>query len=269
MIRPIYADFLNIQPGRPIRAILDRRILPPVLYEKADQLVAINEAYAESRVELQVKLTISQLAVGVRNADEFIQKHLMAGDHRPTLHDLWFKDEVGLAYHQHVVSALPAHELVPIASLLGYDFKIGRIDLPRAEEVFHALSDSTVAHSAVARRELFNQMVRCYALADEADKGMEVIRTMKAGQIRRTFVTYAPLFRLARKKQDPVLYERLNVLVRECEGGLFNKWLFIDMPRLVHILWVAVRFSWAQLSVLLVVFAGMVFSLTLMSIGVG
>lgn len=269
MIRPIHFDFMYMRPAKPLRAILENRALPPVLYEKADQIVAIDDALVESRVELQVHMTLTQLSKSVRNADDFIRQHMLGTDTRPSLHALWFHPVVGLGSNQHVISLLPTHEIVPLASLLSYDYRHGKMDLAMAEQTFRALSDSTVAHSVVARRELYNQMIRCYALADEPEKALELIREMKACHLRRTFVSYAPLFRLARKKSDVDLHEKVSTVLRECEGGLANKWLYIDVPRVTHIFWVFVRYNWAAISLVLLTLSGCVSSILFMMSGVG
>jgi pentatricopeptide repeat protein len=243
-IRNIKTHFTQQKPARPLRAVLSTRNLPPVLYEATDQLVTLENALTTQRVEMQVANSLHQLSLGVRNADDFIETHLCADDgRRPTMHDIWFHER-GLAQQQHVVSVLPAYQMVPLVSVVAHDFDEGRLDILQVEELYEAMSDTVVAHHESVRRELANTMVRCYALEGNIEKALGVVHDMKGKNVRRSFVTYAPLFRLARKNDDAALHEELQDVIYDLEGGAINKILYIDIPRVAALGWVFVRFNW-------------------------
>nr|CCC94683.1 conserved hypothetical protein [Trypanosoma congolense IL3000] len=246
-VKPAYNHYKMMRPQRPLRAIGINVTLPPVLYDRIDQIMQIENAIAIQRVERQVEMALSQLALGIRNADDFIEKHLLHTSTRPSLNALWFHDG-GIRQHQHILSTLAAHHLVPLFSLLSYDVECGKMSLHMAEEVYEELIDCSVAQPKVVQRELTNQMVRAYCLHDEFDKAIGVVSDMKARNIRRTFVTYAPLFRMVRAKEDAVAQLRLLQFVYSIEGGRLQKFLFIDVPRLAYVLGVFIRYNWVTIN---------------------
>ena len=261
-VKAAYNHFNNQAPMRPLRAIGLSTSLPPVLYERADQLMLIDNALAHKRLDNQVSVTLSQMSLGMRNAEEFLEVHVLAKEMRPSLHQLWFHEEHGLRQHQHVLSGLTTQHIVPLVSLLSYDYEKGRMELYQAEECFVELIDASVGNSTIVHREICNQMIRCYALAGEFGKAVDLIDEMKRRNIRRNFITYAPIFRMIRKAEDAEGHIAFNAFVVQTEGGILNKFMFIDVPRMVHPGWVMIRWNWIAISVvasaLLMAFTAMV-----------
>jgi pentatricopeptide repeat protein len=105
-----------------------------------------------------------------------------------------------------------------------------------------------VAHPDAVKRELANSVVRCHALDGNVEKALGVIHDMKANNVRRNHITYAPLFRLARKRKDVGLDMELRRVVREVEGGLLNKWIWIDAARVANVGLVFLRYNWLPIS---------------------
>ena len=258
-IRPVARDFVNARPERPVRAIASQTLLPPVLYNKVDQLMELNNALACRRLEMRVMMTVSQLALGPRNADDYISETLLSREvkteSRPNLYQLWFSDN-GFQANEHVLHNLGPHELVPIVSLLSYDYANGHMDLYQAEELSKALLTSLGAHSKKTVREVCNQMVRVYALAQQPEKGLKMLTEMKQRHVRRNFVSYAPLFRLARKNLDVDLHIATTSLCLQLEGGRLMKAVFIDIPRVLAVVLVFIRFYWLPIHLLLITIVG-------------
>ncbi|ORC91808.1 uncharacterized protein TM35_000054040 [Trypanosoma theileri] len=246
-VKPAYDHFMMMRPQRPLRAIGITGSLPPVLYNRMDQVVQIENAIALQRVERQVEMTLSQLSLGIRNADDFLEKHLLHLEVRPSIHTLWFHDG-GLREHQHILSTLGAHHLVPLFSLVAYDVERGKMSLCEAEELYEELMDCSVAQPKIVQRELANQMVRSYCLNDEYDKAIDIISEMKRKNIRRTFVTYAPLFRMIRSKEDAEKQLELLKFMYNTEGGRLQKFLFIDVPRIFYMFGVFIRYNWVAIN---------------------
>ena len=247
IIRPFYKHFNFQKPQRPLRNLGGMDVpLPPVLFNKVDQIMLLERALVVQRMENQVSQTLSQLAFNIRNADEYVDKFLLKKDVRPSLHLLWFHDR-GLREHQHILSILSPKQLVPLFSLLSHDVERGKMTLQEAEAVYVEIIDSTVASPKLVRREICNGMVRACALCGEYDKALEVILEMKNKDIRRTFITYAPLFRLIRKEVDVNRALHLQEFLRKTEGGSFNKFLWIDVARVFHMFFVFLRWSWGAL----------------------
>ncbi|CBH16947.1 hypothetical protein, conserved [Trypanosoma brucei gambiense DAL972] len=246
-VKPAYNHYKMMRPQRPLRAIGTNVTLPPVLYNRLDQIVQIENAIALQRVERQVEMTLSQLALGIRNAEDFLEKHLLHAPVRPSLHMLWFHED-GIRKNQHILSTLGAHHLVPLFSLLAYDVERGKMSLHMAEELYDELMDCSVAQPKVVQRELTNQMVRAYCLHDEFEKALDVVSEMKAKGIRRTFVTYAPIFRMIRSKEDVETHLKLEQFMRDAEGGRLQKLCFIDVPRIFYVFGVFIRYNWAAIN---------------------
>lgn len=243
-IRNVYQSLTRSRPQTLLRAVIGKpKSTMPVLWQKADQLIEINNALADRRAEQQVQHTALQMSVTLRNADDFIDKHLLENKHRPTLHTLWFHER-GLHRHQNVISLMPSATMVPFISLLSYDFDKKRVDISQVEAVYHALSESTVAHADIVKRELNNTMLRCYVKNGDIGKALTVVHDMKANDIRRNFVTYAPLFRHARNNGDVELDDAVRALIKEVEGGFLAKLVYIDIPRVLSLIWVAIRWNW-------------------------
>ncbi|EKF29930.1 hypothetical protein MOQ_006270 [Trypanosoma cruzi marinkellei] len=252
-VKPGYDHYKMIRPQRPLRAIGITGTLPPVLHNRMEQLVQIENAIALQRVERQVEMTLSQLSLGIRNAEEFLEKHLLHASVRPSIYTLWFHEE-GLRKNQHVLSTLGAHHLVPLFSLLAYDFECGKMSLYEAVELYEELMDCSVAQPKVVQREITNQMVRCYCLDDEYEKALDVVLEMKAKKIRRTFVTYAPLFRMIRAKEDAERQLALLDFMYNVEGGRILKFLYIDVPRMFYMFGVFIRYNWVLINCAFTVF---------------
>lgn len=244
-MEPVFETFANARPVLPrrMRCIPERDVSLPMLYDRQEQLMVIENALAHRRVENQVSQALSQLSLAHRNAEYFVEHHILDREVRPSIHAMWFHDR-GLRGQQAVLSSLGTHHLVPIFSLLSYDFEHGKMSLVETEQLYCELMDSSVAHHKQVQRELANGMVRTYALSNEFDKGLEVLKEMKRKNIRRTFVSYSPLFRLARLNEDAAMHERLEHTLLELEGGPMNKLLWIDVPRIMYAFGVFIRFYW-------------------------
>lgn len=242
-VRPGYFHFKHMRAERPVRALGLNVALPPVLYNRQDQIIQIENALALTRIENQISVTLSQLAVGIRNAEEFVEKYLINKEVRPSMHTLWFHEN-GLRNQQHLLSSLSSHHLVPMFSLISYDVESGKMQTHEAVELYEELMDSTVAHSQIVRRELANQIVRVHCLNNDYDSACLVVEEMKQKGIRRTFVTYAPLFRMIRGQDDAVQHEKLLQLMSTVEGGQIAKFLYIDVPRMMYMFGVAIRYNW-------------------------
>lgn len=247
-VRPGYTHFLNQKPQRPLRAIGFSTPLPPVLYNRMDQIMEIEKALAIQRTELQVSVTLSQLSVGIRNAEEFLQEHLLDREVRPSIHTIWFHEENGLRQHPHVLSTLSAHHLVPLFSLISYDVEKGKMTLQEAERLYEELMDCSVAQPKIVQREIANQMVRAYCLADRLEDAQNVIAEMQRRQVRRTFVTYAPLFRWIRAREDPAEHIALLQFMYRMEGSRLLKVLMIDVPRWSYAWGVLMRYYWIPIN---------------------
>ncbi|CCW63427.1 unnamed protein product [Phytomonas sp. EM1] len=264
--KPGYNHLRTIQPQRPIRSIGITGTQPLVLYNRMDQIIQIENAIALQRVERQIEVTLSQLSLGIRNADNFLENHLMNKEVRPSVHTLWFHDN-GLREHQYILSTLAAHHLVPLFSLVSYDVERGKMSVAQAEEVYEELMDCSSAQPKIVQRELANQMIRVYCLNDDYRKAIEVIDEMKAKGIRRTFVSYAPLFRMIRMNMDVDRQVELLRHMREVEGGQFLKFLFIDVPRMFYMFGVFIRYNWVLINVCFIMLATTMF-LSLYNFGV-
>jgi len=230
-------------PQPPLRVQYVHTAYPPVLFNRQEHLASLDAALAPHRVPNQLRDTIKQLEIGVRNAEEYIQKHLLPAQYRPTSLQLW--STVMEQRKGHVFAALPTHHMVPVVSMLLADFTEGKMTLPEAEETYRIMLSLTSSHDAAVKREIGNVMVRVYTLAGEYDKAMAVIRSMKARKVRRNFVTYAPLYRVARINENVEMHLQLGKLVHDVEGGSVGKFLRIDIPRMWGLLLVPVRYSWA------------------------
>jgi pentatricopeptide repeat protein len=266
-VRNIYKSLTRSKPQPLMRAVVAKpRSKMPVLWQRADMLIEMHNALMIRRHEQQVEHTSKQLSVTLRNADDFIQKHLIDNKHRPTLHTLWFHER-GLQRQQHVISLMPSHTMIPFISLLAEDLEKKKVTIDEVEEVYHALSESTVAHADIVKRELNNTMLRCYVLNGDLDKALTVVHDMKANEVRRNFVTYAPLFRHARNNMDVELDDEVRDLIREVEGGAIAKAVYIDAPRVLSLGWVAVRYNWAFIWSCILVLSGFVTGLFLLFVG--
>lgn len=268
-LRPIFFHFNYIRPERPIRAVANKQSTALMLADRADQLALIENALQLRRAENQVELMLLQLNLSVRNADDFIDKHLLPEKKersRPNVHVIFFHDQ-GLVNKPHILSNLATHHIVPLLSLVSYDVEKKAISLYEAEQIFNFASDVLVSHSVCAQREICNQFIRSCCLHGNTEKAIEVLYHMKRKSIRRTFVTYAPLFRLARTNDDLELQMQVDAILLQLEGGRLQKFLFIDLPRLVHVFWVAVRFNWYWLSACVMFGSGVVIGLILINLG--
>lgn len=248
-VKAAYTHFTHQRAMKPLRLLTLPTTLPPVLYNKMDQLMLLETALAHRRVDNQVSVTLSQLSLGMLNAEDYLEKHLLGKDIRPSVYQLWTHEEHGIRNHQHVLSTLTTQHVVPLCSLISFDFERGKMDLQQAEIVFSELLDSSVGHAPTVHRELFNQMVRCYALADDVERATLAIEEMQRRGIRRSFITYAPLYRLLRQKDDVEGMIKLQAFVRKNEGGALVKFVYIDIPRFIHPAWVAIRFNWILITV--------------------
>lgn len=271
-IHPVFTDFLYQSPERPVRADpeavkKDAKLLP-VLYHRQDQLMELHNALAETRRKNQVRNAMNQLNLAVRNVDVYIKDIVMKDKigRRPHIHDMVFQPG-GLSDRQHILSCLPTHQMIPILSLISYDFESKRITLAEVEQVVQALADSTVGHSKAVQRELFNQYIRCCALDENSGKAVAAVREMKNKGIRRNHVTYAPLFRLARKKMDADFHIALTDLASDVEGGMLKKLVRIDIPRFFSVFLVIVRFWWMQIVTVLLVAGGLCSAILLAWLG--
>lgn len=248
-IRPGYTHFTDQKPQRPLRAIGFDKPLPPVLYNRMDQLIQIENALALQRTELQVSVTLSQLSLGIRNAEDYVQEHLFEREVRPSIHTLWFHEEEGLRRNAHVLGNLAAHHLVPLFSLISYDVESGKMTTFEAEELYRELMDCSVAQPRIVQREIANQMVRVYCLEDRVDDARAVVEEMQRKRIRRTFVTYAPLFRMIRSREDAEGHVALLDFIYRVEGGRLMKIVMIDIPRWFYGLGVMIRYHWIAINV--------------------
>ncbi|KAG5476928.1 hypothetical protein LSCM1_05261 [Leishmania martiniquensis] len=248
IVRAGYDHFKFMRPQTPLRAVGLDAPLPPVLFNRMDQIVLIENALALQRTENQISVTLSQLALGIRNAENFLEKHLMSKDVRPSIHTLWFH-EGGLREHPHVLAGLAAHHLVPLFSLVSYDVERGKMTVFQAEELYEELMDCSVAQPKIVQRELANQMVRVYCLNGDYDNAIRVVDEMSAKRIRRTFVTYAPLFRMIRAAKDVEQQVKLLTYMYRTEGGRLPKFLFIDVPRMLYMFGVFARYNWVPINV--------------------
>lgn len=252
-VRPGYDHFRLIQAERPVRAIGLVGTQPLVLYNRMDQIVQIENAIALQRVENQVSVTLSQLSLGIRNAEDFLANHLLNKEVRPSIHQLWFHDD-GIRTHQHVLSNLGAHHLVPLFSLVSYDVERGKMTALQAGELYEELMDCSVAQPQIVQRELANQMVRVHCLDGDYGSAIEVIDEMKARKIRRSFVTYAPLFRMARASLDAEKQVELLAYMYDVEGGKLSKYLYIDVPRMAYMFGVFIRYNWVLINICFTMF---------------
>lgn len=265
--RPVYTDYKKMRPARPLRAVLITKPLLPVLYDRHDQLMVIQDALARTRTEMQVMSTCQQLGMGIRNTQDYLKEHMFDKDVRPSMHELWFHER-GLQRKQHVLSVMPTHQMVPFVSLVIHDYLTQRMDAVQTEDLCLALLDSTVAHSNAVKREVYNTLVRVYVLEGKVEEAFGVIREMHAVGVRRNFITYAPLFRLARKNLDVDLHVDIHKLIRDVEGGKLKKWVRLDLPRIVGVLWVFVRFYWAYISCVLISISGLITATILVATGI-
>lgn len=248
-VRAGYDHLMHQQPQRPIRAVGIDKVLPPVLFNRMDQIILIENALALQRTENQISVTLAQLALGIRNAENFLEKHLMNKEVRPSIYTLWFHDD-GLRAHQHILSTLGPHHLVPLFSLVSYDVERGKMSVVEAVELYEELMDCSVAQPKIVQRELANQMIRVHCLNDDYEKAIGVIDEMRAKHIRRSFVSYAPLFRMIRAREDAAQHVELLRHVNMVEGGHLQKFLFIDMPRNAYLFGVFLRYNWIPLNIL-------------------
>jgi pentatricopeptide repeat protein len=266
-VRNIYKSLSRHQPQKLLRAVVAKpRSKMPVLWQRADMLIEMHNALIVKRHEQQVEHTSKQLSVTLRNADDFIQKHLIDNQHRPSLHTLWFHDR-GLQRQQHVIALMPSHSMIPFISLLAEDLEEGKVTIDQVEEVYHALSESTVAHADIVKRELNNTMLRCYVLSGNLDKALTVVHDMKANDVRRNFITYAPLFRHARNNMDVELDDEIRDMIREVEGGAIAKAVYIDTPRVLSLGWVFIRYNWAFIWSCILVVSGFITGIVLLALG--
>uniref|UniRef100_A0A7S1LMI2 Uncharacterized protein n=1 Tax=Neobodo designis TaxID=312471 RepID=A0A7S1LMI2_NEODS len=266
-VRNIYKSLARHRPQPLLRAVVAKpRSKLPVLWQRADMLIEMHNALIVRRHEQQVEHTSKQLAMTLRNCDDFIEKHLIKNKHRPTLHTLWFHDR-GLHRQQHVISAMPAYSMIPFISLLSDDLEKKKVSIDEVEEVYHALSESTVAHADIVKRELNNTMLRCYVLEGKLDKALTVVHDMKANDVRRNFITYAPLFRHARNNMDVELDDEIRAVIREVEGGFIAKTVYIDIPRVLSLGWVFIRYYWAAVWAGLLAVAGFFTGLFVLYLG--
>ena len=248
---------------KPLRAIIDTRILPPVLYNKIDSLIEMEKALQHRRLENQLVTLSHQLRfTNLRLNEDILNQLLLREDendaHRPDMHTLWFHEQ-GLGSHAHVLSHMPSHQLIPVISLIASDFERGRIDSTQVDDLYCALNDVCVGQSSAVKRELANAAIRCHALDGNVERAFAVIHDMRANKLRRNHVTYAPLFRLARKNKDIDLDIDLRRLIRDVEGGRMNKWIWIDCARLMHVILVFIRFNWVAISYTMITIAGAIF----------
>merc|ERR1712146_243149 len=157
--------------------------------------------------------------------------------------------------------------MIPFISLLAQDFDKKRVDIDQVEAVYHAMSESIVAHDAVVKRELCNTVLRCYVKNGDIGKALTVVHEMKANNVRRNFITYAPLFRHARANMDIELDDEIRAMIREIEGGTIAKALFIDIPRVFALFWVAVRWNWKAIWTCILCLGGLGFGLFMIFLG--
>lgn len=267
-VQPVFSDLTYQQPQRPLRAEKPLKNLPPVLYAKSDQIMEIHNALVKSRTKNQIRNAMNQLNLAVRSADVYIKDVILKDKigARPSIHDMVFAPG-GFNQRQHVLSVLPTHQIIPILSLISYDYEEGRIDFVQAEEIVHSFADSTVGHSKMVQREIFNQYIKCAAMEKNADKCFSAIREMKAKNIRRNFVSYAPIYRLARQTVDEDLHIAITDLVADIEGGLGRKFCKIDVPRFFSVVTVFLRFFWRQIVTFLTVAAGLFSAFVLLWLG--
>lgn len=267
-VQPVYQDLTYQQPQRPLRAEKPLKNLPPVLYTKSDQVMEIHQALVKSRTKNQIRNSMNQLSLAVRNADVYIKDVILKDKvgARPHIHDMVFAPG-GFNQKQHILSNLPTHQVIPFLSLISYDYEEGRIDFVQAEECVHALADSTVGHSKMVQRELFNQYIRICALEENTEKAFGAVREMRAKNIRRNYVTYAPLFRLARQKMDDDLHIAVTDLASDVEGGLVRKFFFIDIPRMTSVVTVFIRFFWRQIVTVMLVAGGLASAFVMLWLG--
>lgn len=267
-VQPCYQDLTYQQPERPLRAEKPLKNLPPVLYTKSDQVMEIHMALVKSRTKNQIRNAMNQLNLAVRNADVYIKDVILKDKvgARPHIHDMVFAPG-GFNQKQHILANLPTHQIVPFLSLVSYDYEEGRIDFHQATEVVHAFADSTVGHSKMVQREIYNQYVRVCALEQNAEKAFSAVREMKAKGIRRNYVTYAPIYRLARQKMDDDLHIAVTDLASDVEGGLVKKFFLIDVPRVFSVVTVFVRFFWRQIVTLMLVAGGLLSAFVMLWVG--
>eukprot|EP00759_Apiculatamorpha_spiralis_P051525 PhF_6_TR5255/c0_g1_i1/m.7632 len=241
----------DLVPQDPLRAKMIHEPLPPILYDRKMHLADLNAAMAPARVPNQIRDTIAQLEVGIRNADEYYKKHLLPAIHRPTSLQLW--TAIMESRKGHVVAALPTHHAIPLVSLLLADYVEGHMTVRDVEETYSIMFNLLTAHSPAVKRELANNMIRIYVLAGEPDKALAMLRTMKIKKIRRSYITYAPLYRLARSTDDVDLHLAVEKLCLEMEGGTLGKLIRIDIPRMFGAPFIAARYSWSFVSGVLLI----------------
>lgn len=267
-VQPVYQDLTYQQPQRPLRAEKPLKNLPPVLYSQSDQIMEIHNALVKTRTKNQIRNAMNQLNLAVRSADVYIKEVILKDKigARPSIHDMVFAPG-GFNQRQHVLSNLPAHQIIPIVSLISYDYEEGRIDFAQVEEVAHALGDSTVGHSKMVQREIFNHYIRVAALEGNAEKAFAAVREMKNKNIRRSHVTYAPLYRMARHRVDEDLHIAITDLAADVEGGLVRKFFKVDVPRVFAVVTVFLRFFWRQIVTLMLVAGGLLSAFVLLWLG--
>jgi malate synthase len=105
---------------------------------------------------------------------------------------------------------------------------------------------------------------------DEAanDKAFAAVREMRAKNIRRNHVTYAPLFRMARHRDDADLHIAVTDLAFDVEGGVLYKLVRVDVPRIFSVTIVFVRFFWRQLVALMLCAGGLLTAFILLWLGI-
>ena len=248
--------YARAQP--PLRAVKNRVGKAVMLYNAFDSVEAIEHSQQHKRIERQVEAAMRQMTKFIRSADDHINEWLMKTKDsvRPSLHQLYFHKDNAFMNNPGLFSDIETKHLVPIISLLPYDVEHGKMTFWEAEEVFEASMDVFVGHSNIVKREVCNGYIRACCLCDEPEKALETVRLMQRKGIRRTFVTYAPLYRYARSKQDVELHLEVELLCKEVEGGVLQKWVFIDTPRFAYPVLVFLRFHWYFLTPFILAFCG-------------
>lgn len=226
-------------------------------------------ALVKSRTKNQIRNAMNQLNLAVRNADVYIKDVILKDKFgaRPHIHDMVFAPG-GFNQKQHILSNLPTHQIIPFLSLISYDYEENRIDFAQVQEVVHSFADSTVGHSKMVQREIFNQYIRVCALDGNAEKAFGAVREMKAKGIRRNYVSYAPIYRLARQRMDDDLHIAVTDLASDCEGGLVKKFFIIDIPRVFSVTTVFIRFFWRQIVTVMLVASGLLSAFVMLWLGI-
>eukprot|EP00760_Papus_ankaliazontas_P038205 PhM_4_TR8953/c0_g1_i1/m.10831 len=265
-VQRLHDIFYEESPGqRPLRAQLNHTPLPPVPVDRPGHIAHLEEILAPSRKKNQLRDTFNQLGRSFRNTDEYIAKHLFPSKDRPSCYDLWA--EAVRTNQAHVLTSLPTYQAIPIVSCLSADFADGRMTLNEAEEAFSIMNSLLVHSDAAVKREVCNQMVRVYCIAGDGEKAMELVHQMRARRIRRNYITYAPLYRLARSLDNVDLHMAVQDMAYRLEGGLIGKAIKIDVPRLFGFPLVTIRYSWPFLVCVILIFTGL--GLTLLGATLG